>query len=111
MLRVKHSRVRIDIASWCRIAVVVLAVFSLTASLATRYCLHSEAQNVTTVKSQSPDSHRQRLLGNALQWTAPAESFTLFQPPRSSVLTVSVVVPSTNLISESWLYNRPPPSC
>jgi uncharacterized membrane protein len=112
MPTINHSRARVSVASWCRIVVVVLAVFSLTASLATRYSSQgSEAQNVAEVKSQTPDSHRQRLLGNALQWTAPAASFALFQPPRSSVFTVSVVVPSTNLISESWLYNRPPPSC
>ena len=111
MLTIKYSRARVSVASWCRIAIVVLAVFSLTASLATRYSSQgSEAQNLATVKSQSQAAHTQRLLGNALQWTAPAASFTLFQPPRSSVFSVSVVVPSTNLISESWLYNRPPPS-
>jgi hypothetical protein len=112
MLTIKHSRARVSIGSWCRIAIVVLAVFSLTASVATRYVsLGDQVQNVATVKSQSPDAHRQRLLSNAVQWTAPAASLTLFQPPRSSVFAVSVVVPSTNLSSESWLYNRPPPTC
>src|SRR5208283_1757741 len=112
MVMTEHSRARSSLWSRCRIAIVVLAIFSLTASLATRYsALGSEVQKIAAVKSQSPDAQRQRLLGNALQWTAPAASFTLFQPPRSSVLTVSVVIPSTNLDSESWLYNRPPPSC
>jgi hypothetical protein len=108
----KHSRARGSLWFRCRIAVVLLAICSLTASVATRYTtLATEVQKVATVKSQSPDAQRQRLLSNALQWTAPAASFTLFQPPRSSVFAVSVVVPSTNLSSESWLYNRPPPSC
>jgi len=112
MVMAEHSRARVSLWSRCQIAIIVLAIFSLAASLATRYsALGSEVQKIAAVKSQSPDVQRQRLLSNALQWTAPAASFTLFQPPRSSVLTVSVVVPSTNLNSESWLYNRPPPSC
>src|ERR1035437_9657943 len=112
MVMLEHSRARANFASRCRIAIVLLAICSLTVSLATRYtALGAEVQKVTTVKSQSPDAKRQHLLSNALQWTAPASSFTLFQPPRSFVLTVSAVVPSTNLTSESWLYNRPPPSC
>src|ERR1039458_1290034 len=112
MVMLEHSRAGVSFGSRCRIAVVVLAICSLTVSLATRYTVQGpEVQKVTTVKSQSPDAKRQHLLSNALQWTAPASSFTLFQPPRSSVFAVSVVVPPTNLSSESWLYNRPPPSC
>jgi len=108
----EHSRARPSLASWCRIAIIVLAICSLTASLATRYTgLGPEVQRVAAVKSQSLDVQRQRLLGNALQWTTPASSFTLFQPPRPSVFAVSVFVPSPSLRSESWLYNRPPPSC
>jgi hypothetical protein len=108
----EHSRARVSFAARCRIAVILLAICSLTVSLATRYALLGpEVQNVAAVKSQSPDAHRQRLLSNAFQWTAPASSFALFQPPRSAVFAVSVVVPSPNLSSESWLYNRPPPSC
>jgi hypothetical protein len=112
MVMLEHSRARVNFASRCRIAVVLLAICSLTASLATRYTAQgSEVQKATTVKSQSPDVKRQHLLNNALQLLAPGSSFALFQPPRSSVLTVSVVIPSTNLSSESSLYNRPPPSC
>jgi hypothetical protein len=112
MVMLEHSRARVSLGSRCRIAVVLLAILCLTVSLATRFTvLGPDVQKVTTVKSQSPDAKRQHLLSNALQWTAPASSFTLFQPPRSSVFAVSVVIPSTNLSSESWLYNRPPPSC
>jgi hypothetical protein len=112
MVMLEHSRARVRLASRCRIAVVLLAIFFLTVSLATRYTvLGPELQKVTTVKSGSPDAKRQHLLSDGLQWTAPASGFTLFQPPQSSVLTVSAVFPSTNLSSESWLYNRPPPSC
>jgi hypothetical protein len=107
----EHSRARASSASRCRIAVIVLAICSLTASVATRYTeLGPEVGKVAAVKSQSPDVQRQRLLKNALQWTEPISSFTLFHPPQPSISTVSVVVPSRNLSSESWLYNRPPPS-
>ena len=109
---VEHSRDRVSWRSMFRIAVVLLAICSLTVSVATRYTvLVPDIQKVTIAKSQSADAKTQRLLSNGLQWTAPASSLTLFQPPRSSVFTVSAVVPSTNLSSESWLYNRPPPSC
>jgi hypothetical protein len=115
MVKLEHSRAHASLWSRCRIVVVVLAICCLTVSVATRYTVlspevQSEVRNVTTVKPLSLDARRQHLLSNALQWTAPASNFTLFHPPRSSVLTVSAVVPSTNLSSESWLYNRPPPS-
>jgi len=108
----EHSRTRTNLWPLCRAAVVLLAICSLAVSLATRFTvLGPEDQKVTTVKSQPPDAKRQHLLSNPLQWTAPASAFALFQPPQPSVLALSVVVPSTNLSSESWLYNRPPPFC
>lgn len=90
---------------------VLVAILALAVSVATRFTVPApEIEKVTTVKSQLPDAKRQHLLGNALPWTPPVSRLTFFQPPRSSVLAVSVVVPATNLNSESWLYNRPPPS-
>jgi len=107
----ERSRVQLNLWSWCRIAVIVLAICSLTASLATRFTVQgAEIEKVAAAKAQSSVAKRQHLLGNAIQWSAPASTFTLFQPPRSSVLVVSVVVPTANLTSESWLYNRPPPA-
>jgi hypothetical protein len=112
MVMAEHCRARVSLWPRWRIAVIVLAICSLTASLATRYtALGPEVQKVAAVKSQSLDVQRQRLLSNTLQWTAPASSFTLFQPPRPPVFAVPVIVPATNLSSENWLYNRPPPSC
>jgi len=108
MLEPRH---RASFTSRCWSAVIVLAICSLTMSLATRFTVASAQDlNSTTVKSQLPDAKRQNLLANAFQWNAPTAGFTLFQPPRPSVLAVSVVVPSINLRSETWLYNRPPPS-
>lgn len=111
MVMPKHSSAGFRLWSWCRIALIVLAICSLTASLATRFTVQGpEIEKADAANAQSSEAKRQHLLGNAVQWTAPAPTFTLFQPPRSSVLAVSVVVPSANLISESWLYNRPPPA-
>jgi hypothetical protein len=115
MRNIWTSRLRTSLANRFRIAIVLLAICSLTGSVATRYTAlgpnsEPDVQKVTAVKSQIPDAKRQHLLANGLQWSAPAPSFTLYQPPRSAVFAVSVVVPPTNLNSESWLYNRPPPS-
>jgi len=112
MVMPKHSSARASLWVWCRNALLGLAICSLTTSLATRYTgLGPQVLSSTAVKYQSPDDQRQRLLDNAVQWTAPVASFTLFQPPRSSVFAPSVVLPPTNLNSESWLFSRPPPSC
>jgi len=112
MVMLRRSGDRVTLATQFRIAVILLAVSCLTVSLATRYTLQGpEDQQGTAVKSQTLDAKRQHLLGDGLQFTAPASSFAPFQPPRSSVFAASAVVPPTNLSSESWLYNRPPPSC
>jgi hypothetical protein len=110
MVKVEGSRARPGIASRCWIAVVILVIVCLAVSLATRYTLGCpEVRKVSTLKSASPDAHRQRLSSDALEWTDPTSSYSLFQPPRPSVFVDSAVVPSTNLSFEHWLYNRPPP--
>jgi hypothetical protein len=94
-----------------RIAVICLAICSLTVSLATRFAVADAGTSaVRVVQTHSPETQKQNLLGDSLKWTAPAVSFTLFDPPRAFVYAVSAVFPSTNLCSESWLYNRPPPN-
>jgi hypothetical protein len=104
-------RFRKRLISSARVTVVVLAICSLAVSLATRFAVAgSESAAVRVVQAQSPDAQRQHLLGDGLKWTAPAASFTLFEPPRSFVPPVSAIFPSTNLSFESWLYNRPPPN-
>lgn len=105
-------RARKRLSSSRRIALVCLAVCCLTVSLATRFAVTGlETTDVRVVQAHSPDAQRQNLLGNGLKWFAPFFSLTAFQPPRSFVYAVSAVFPSTNLSSESWLYNRPPPNC
>lgn len=111
MLMLEHPRNRTSVASlWS--AAIVLAICSLTISLATRFTvIGAEVQKSTTVKSELPDAKRQHLLANTFQWSAPTSHFTMFQPPRSSVLAISVVIPSAPQSSETWLYDRPPPAC
>ena len=100
--------------SW-RSVLVVFAICFLTINVVTRYSvLGSEAPRVravSAVKAQSQECRRQRLLGNGFHWISPTPSATFFQPPRASVHAVSAIFPAINLESESWLYNRPPPSC
>ena len=105
-------RFRKRVSSSGRVALICLAICCLTVSLATRFAVGgSETSSAATVQAQSSDAQRQNLLSDGLKFTAPAVSFRLFEPPRSFVYTVSAVFPSTNLWSESCLYNRPPPSC
>lgn len=105
-------RPRMRLGSSGRTSLVCLAICSLTISLATRFAVvGSETLNVRAVQAHSSYPQRQCLLGDGLKWAAPAFSFTLFEPRQSVVYAVSAVFPSTNLSSESWLYNRPPPNC
>jgi len=96
-------------------ALIILAVCALTINVATRYSAWGSetpgVRTVSVVKSASAGSQRQRLLSNGLHWMSPAPSSTFFHPPRVSLPAVSAVFPAIHLDSESWLYNRPPPSC
>jgi hypothetical protein len=111
MLRFQHARGRVSLASRCAITVILLAVFSLTVSLATRFsAVSARAGQGTSVSAQSLEGKTQRLLIKALQLSAPVARFTLFEPPRSSSFLASAVFPFTTFSSEIWLYDRPPPS-
>ncbi len=105
-----YLRTRMRLGSSYQIALVCVAICSLTVSLATRFTIPvSQTPGITSVQTYSPNAHRQRLLGDGLKWTAPASSFTLFEPPRALVYAVPAVFPSTSFHSETWLYDRPPP--
>src|ERR1700731_1901640 len=98
---------------WRRL-LVVLAIGFLTVNVVTRYGVTaSDAPSVrvvSTAKSPSQESQRQRLLSNGLHWISPPPASQPFQPPRIPVRAASAVFPAIHLDSESWLYNRPPPS-
>src|SRR5258708_35912497 len=98
---------------WHRL-LVIFAIGFLAVNVVTRYTSTSSdaprVRAVSVVKSPSQESQRQRLLSNGLHWISPPPASTPFQPPRTPVRAVSAVVPVIHLDSESWLYNRPPPS-
>jgi hypothetical protein len=94
-----------------RAALILIAVLSLSVSVATRYTVpNSDAVGVKIVKPPSPDAKRQHLVRDAQNWTAPAPKFAFIPLVRTNVHVISAIFPATNLSSESWLYNRPPPS-
>jgi len=122
MALLKHPGTRARRSSLCRCGLVVLAACLLAVNVATRYNVGFEPANLKTarslnatkivkaVKLRSQDSQRQRLLSDGFDWASPAPSSALFRPPQSAVHAVSAVFSPINLDSESWLYNRPPPS-
>jgi len=96
---------------WCAL-VVLLAVCSLTASVATRYTFSrgSSGNTVTTVqKHGSPEPSRQRLMKNAASWIAPVVDSAVLEAP-SSYPRIAPAGPIPSLFFEESLYNRPPPS-
>lgn len=94
-------------------AVILVAVFSLAVSVATRYstAVGQEAQATKIIRSQSLDAKRQHLLNDGLHWSAPAVTFVLFAPARVSARALPAVPSIARLFLEDCLYKRPPPSC
>jgi hypothetical protein len=93
--------------------IVLVAVCSLTVSLATRY--YSPSDNSSPIvkafqSSVAPDTKRQRLTKNAANWMPPILSFTVFQIPSSYYGIVPPRPPVRSFICDKSLYNRPPPA-
>ena len=95
------------------VVIVLVAVCSLTVSLATRYYSPSDNSSPIVKVFQSdvtPDAKRQRLTKNAANWMPPILSFTVFQIPSSYYRIVPPRPPVRSLICDKSLYNRPPPA-
>jgi len=98
--------------NWCTV-VVLVAICSLTVSLATRYCspTGSSAYSVrTVVKRSSTDGQRQRLAKDAADWIAPVLCSTVLQAATSYPRIAPAAPRTPNPLSAEALYNRPPPS-
>jgi|SRR5271170_3165945 len=98
--------------NWCAV-IILLAVCSLTMSLATRYgALWGDSSHaVRTVHTHgSLDAKRQRLTKNAATWLPPVFSFTVLEDPGfyPSISPAGPAAPT--LLFEENLFNRPPPS-
>jgi hypothetical protein len=94
--------------------VVFLAVSALTVSVATRYCTpqSSSPYAVKTLhKHSSPEQIRQRLTKNAVTWMPKVVQTGILQAPTSYPRIAPSGPPMPNVLLETSLYNRPPPSC
>ena len=97
---------------WCT-AVVLVAVCTLTLSVATRYSFFASTANelVTTVQNhQSWTPGLQRLLNNAATWMPPIAVSAIFHDPGSYPHVVESGPAVSSVLPEKNLYNRPPPT-
>ncbi len=98
--------------NWC-VLVVMVAIFSLTLSLATRYSTPCSApiHTVKTVKAHTyPEAKRQRLAKDAAIWLPTVICFDALRPRSFYPRVAPAGPPLPTLIPEENLYNRPPPS-
>ncbi len=105
-----HCAVR-EMGSW-QIVLILGAVFSLTVSVATRYCtfVQCEPNAATTATSHALDAKRQHLLNDGLHWAAPVATFVLFKPTQVSSALPRDIPPVARLYCRECLCGRPPPS-
>lgn len=107
---VKHFVMR-HRGSWCAM-VVLVAIGSLTVSLATRYTSPTSC-SVYAVRSctrqAAPSVHRQRLAKDAACWIAPVILSTILPAPTSSPRIAPAAPIISSLLLAEALYNRPPP--
>ena len=102
-----HGRKR-----WCT-AIVLLAVCTLTLSVATRYSVCPSATDTgkTVVHNdQSSTPSLQRLLNNAATWMPPLVETAVYHDPGYYPHVARSRPPILNVLLEENLYNRPPPS-
>jgi|SRR5579872_6298182 len=94
-------------------AIVLIAVFSLAVSVATRYgsVRTDSTTSITKVqKHVAPEPRRPRLLKTAATWMAPPASCVVLQVPTSYPRIAPAGPPIPGVLLEEKLYNRPPPS-
>ena len=107
-----HQMAVVRASRWRRV-VILVAVLSLTLSVATRYTssfasTYGQGISVSAVSAKVKTQH---LLADGLQWIAPVAAILMLVVPRRTAGIVHLPLPVTNLCSEHWLYNRPPPVC
>jgi hypothetical protein len=93
--------------------VVLVAVFSLTVNVATRYSspCNDSSRLVKTFQTQtSTDAKRQRLAKNAANWMPSVVCFDVLRAPAFYPRIAPQSPPVSSLLFEPSLYNRPPPS-
>ena len=94
-------------------AVVLLAVCSITVSVATRYSVPGKSADskVLTVRNHvDTEPARQRLLNNAASWMPPVVGSAILPEKRSFTRVSWTGPPAARLFFGQSLANRPPPS-
>src|ERR1700722_1061349 len=102
---------KVDARGW-RSALIVIAICSLTLSLATRFWTPSRSHTriVKSVDHRSLDPKRQHLNKDAARWVSPAACFIVIAPASvEASLAPAVPLLPKHVFSDS-LHNRPPPS-
>lgn len=98
--------------NWCAV-IVLLAVCSLTISVATRYSLPLDVSSHSVKQVQtnhSLDAKRQRLTKNAANWVPPILGPWISLAPAFHPSIELARPPVASLFFEKSLYNRPPPA-
>ena len=99
--------------NWCA-GIVVLAVFALTVSVATRYCAPQRSSTYTTRtvhKHSSPEQIRQHLTKSATNWMPQVVQTGILQAETFYPRIAPAGPPIPGLLLAKSLYNRPPPFC
>jgi len=97
---------------WCT-AIVLVAVCTLTISVATRYGHYQGPADETLTAVQKHHSLMpglQRLLNNAATWTPPLVEAAIFRDPGRHPHIGPSDSPISSVLLEKNLYNRPPPT-
>jgi len=98
--------------SWCG-TIVVVTVYSLALSVATRYAWgHTtpDGKAASIQKNWSAPKSHQRLLKDAATWTPPEISCGPLEAPNFYPQVAPAAPPLPGLLFEKSLYNRPPPT-
>ena len=102
---------KVDARGW-RGALIVIAICSLTVSLATRFWASSRShtQIVKSVDHRPLDPKRQHLNKDASRWVAPSAAFSVIAPASIETRLAPAGPLLPKHVFTDTLYNRPPPS-
>jgi len=95
-----------------RSALIVIAICSLTVSVATRFWASStsDTQIVKSVDHRPLDPKRQHLNKDAARWVSPSATFSVIAPASVETQLAPVIPLLPKHVFSDTLYNRPPPS-
>ena len=102
---------KLDVRGW-RSALIVIAICSLTVSVATRFWASStsQSQTVKSLEHPSVDPKRQHLNKDACRWVPSSATFSVFAPVEMETRLAPAGPLLPKHVFTDSLYNRPPPS-